>query len=46
MEKFTMEDYKARLQSKKQDAHNKEWLYIEVNAKDLIEEYEPVFHNG
>ena len=40
MEKFTMEDYKARLQSKKQDAHNKEWLYIEVNAKDLIEEYE------
>ena len=45
MEKFTIEDYRERLVAKKQDAHNKEWLYIEINAKELIEEYEPGVKN-
>ena len=40
MEKLTMQDYLNCLQAKKQEAHDKQWLYIEVNAKDLLEEGE------
>ena len=36
MEKLTMQDYLNCLQAKKQEAHDKQWLYIEVNAKDLL----------
>lgn len=45
MEKLQLEDYRNYLQVKKQEAHNKQWLYIEVNAKDLLEEYEPGVKN-
>ena len=31
MEKWTQEQYAARLQEMKQEAHDKMWLYIEVN---------------
>ena len=41
MAKLTMNDYSAKLQEMKWEAHNKEWLYIEVNAKDLMNELEP-----
>lgn len=40
MKKLQVEDYRNCLQEKKQEAHNKQWLYIEVNAKDLLEECE------
>ena len=45
MEKLTMQDYLNCLQAKKQEAHDKQWLYIEVNAKDLLEECEPGIRN-
>ena len=45
MEKLTMQDYLNCLQAKKQEAHDKQWLYIEVNAKDLLEECEPGVRN-
>lgn len=45
MAKLEMKDYIERLQSKKVEAHNKQWLYIEVNAKDLLEECEPGVKN-
>ncbi len=45
MAKKTVEDYLNILQSKKEDAHNIQWLYIEVNAKDLLEEVEPKVSN-
>ena len=35
MEKWTQEQYAARLQEMKQEAHDKMWLYIEVNAKEF-----------
>lgn len=41
MAKLEMNDYLGTLQTKKQEAHDKQWLYIEVNAKDLMEELEP-----
>lgn len=41
MAKWTQEQYAARLQEMKQEAHDKMWLYIEVNAKDFNEECEP-----
>ena len=36
MEKWTQEQYAARLQEMKQEAHDKMWLYIEVNAKEFM----------
>lgn len=45
MAKLEMKDYAERLQNKKVEAHNKQWLYIEVNAKDLLEEMEPNVKN-
>ena len=41
MEKWTQEQYAARLQEMKQEAHDKMWLYIEVNAKEFMNECEP-----
>ena len=41
MAKLTVIDYSQKLQEMKWEAHNKEWLYIEVNAKDLMNELEP-----
>ena len=38
MEKWTQEQYAARLQEMKQEAHDKMWLYIEVNAKEFMNE--------
>mgnify|MGYP000005955808 FL=1 len=45
MDKFTIADYIEKLQAKKEEAHNKQWLYIECNAKDLMEELEPGVKN-
>lgn len=45
MAKLELQDYAERLQNKKVEAHNKQWLYIEVNAKDLLEEMEPGVKN-
>ena len=45
MAKLEMKDYLDCLQNKKQTAHDKQWLYIEVNAKDLLEECEPGVKN-
>lgn len=45
MSKLTVQDYTTRLQISKQEAHDKQWLYIEVNAKDLLEEMEPGVKN-
>lgn len=33
-------DYASKIQNKKQEAHDKNWLYIEVNANDLNQELE------
>lgn len=41
MEKWTQEKYEHKLQEMKQAAHDNLWLYIEVNAKDLMDECEP-----
>ena len=45
MEKWTQEQYAARLQEMKQEAHDKMWLYIEVNAKEFMNECEPGVKN-
>lgn len=45
MAKFEMKDYLDRLQSKKIEANQKQWLYIEVNAKEFNEEAEPGVKN-
>lgn len=45
MEKWTMETYASCIQDKKQVAHDKQWLYIELNAKDLLQECEPGVKN-
>lgn len=45
MAKFTVVDYLDKIQEKKQEAHDKQWLYIECNAKDLQEELEPDVKN-
>lgn len=45
MEKWTQEQYAARLQEVKQEAHDKMWLYIEVNAKEFMEQHEPGVKN-
>lgn len=44
-EKWSESQYAAVLQEKKQTAHDKMWLYIDINAKDLMEEYEPGIKN-
>lgn len=41
MAKLEISSYLGALQAKKQEAHDKQWLYIEVNAKDLLNEMEP-----
>ena len=41
MAKFTTNDYSQKLLEMKWEAHNKQWLYIEVNAKELMNEMEP-----
>ena len=38
--KKTLNDYIDLINAKKWDAHNKNWLYIELNAKDLVDEFE------
>ena len=45
MEKLTMNDYAQILWNKKIEAHDKQWLYIEVNAKEWMEECEPGVKN-
>lgn len=44
-EKMTIEQYKQILKDKKQTAHDKMWLYIDVNAKELNTECEPAVKN-
>lgn len=45
MPKLEITNYVDCLLAKKQEAHNKQWLYIEINAKDLLEECEPGIKN-
>lgn len=45
MEKWTIDQYAEILKAKKEAKHNIQWLYIEVNAKDLLEECEPGVKN-
>lgn len=44
-EKWTQEQYAIRLQEMKQEAHDKMWLYIEVNAKEFNEQCEAKVKN-
>lgn len=41
MEKWSQAKYEQRLKEMKQEAHDKMWLYIEVNAQQLQAECEP-----
>ena len=41
MEKLTLEQYTSIINNKKLEAQSKQWLYIEVNAKELMNELEP-----
>ena len=45
MEKWSIEQYCERLQAMKCEAHDKLWLYIEVNAKEFMNECEPGVKN-
>ena len=45
MEKWSVEKYCDRLQAMKCEAHDKLWLYIEVNAKEFMNECEPGVKN-
>lgn len=45
MPKLAVSDYITKLQTQKQEAHDKQWLYIEVNAKDFLTETEPGISN-
>ena len=45
MEKWSVEKYCDRLQAMKCEAHDKLWLYIEVNANDFMNECEPGVKN-
>lgn len=38
MAKWTQEQYAIALKTMKQEAHDKMWLYIEVNADEFIKE--------
>lgn len=41
MEKWTIDQYNTRLQELKKEAHDKMWLYIELNAKEFLTDCEP-----
>lgn len=43
--KKTQNDYMELINNKKWEAHNKQWLYIEVNAQELLAEAEPKVSN-
>lgn len=45
MEKKTIQDYIDIINQKKWDAHNIQWLYIDINAGDLLAECEPKVNN-
>ncbi len=45
MEKKTQQEYCERIRAKKQEAHDRQWLYIELNAKELNQEIEPKVSN-
>ena len=45
MEKKTIQDYIDIINQKKWDAHNIQWLYIDINAKELMTEVEPKVNN-
>lgn len=45
MAKMTMNDYLNEVKIRKQNAHDIEWLYIEINAKEFNEELEPTTKN-
>jgi hypothetical protein len=45
MEKWTQEQYVSKINTMKQEAHDKMWLYIELNAKDFMNECEPGVKN-
>ncbi|EOS59542.1 hypothetical protein C815_02125 [Firmicutes bacterium M10-2] len=45
MEKWTQDQYMNRIQECKQEAHDKMWLYIELNAKEFMNECEPGVKN-
>ncbi len=45
MEKWTQEQYSEVLQDRKQAAHDNLWLYMDINAKELMEECEPGVKN-
>ena len=45
MEKKTVQDYIDIINQKKWDAHNIQWLYIDINAKELMTEVEPKVNN-
>ena len=43
--KKTQNEYIDIINQKKWEAHNKQWLYIELNAKNLLDEIEPKVSN-
>lgn len=43
--KKTYEDYIALINYKKVDANNIHWLYIDLNAQALVDEFEPKVSN-
>ena len=45
MEKKTIANYIDIINQKKWDAHNAQWLYIDINAKELLAEAEPKVNN-
>ncbi len=45
MAKWTQEQYATTIRAKKQEAHDKMWLYVEINASELLEECEPKVKN-
>ncbi len=45
MEKLTQNQYAEIIQKKKNEAHSMQWLFIEMNAKELMEECEPGVRN-
>lgn len=45
MEKWTKEQYSEYLKNKKQSEHDAMHLYMDINAKDLVDECEPGVKN-
>ena len=43
--KKSYEEYVSIINNKKHEAHNISWLYIELNAQDLVNEVEPKVSN-